>query len=179
MSGGLGVCNTAIKNMRINNKYSAFTLIELLVVIAIIGILAALSLVSFTTSQRQARDTQRKSDIKQYSTALEGFANGSGGLYPSHTSTVQLTAGTNTLCSELGLTNCPGDPKTGDASYIYKFVSNGTNGGATTPNATKYILWARLESSSNYWVICSEGKTGTSPVSSWTDPGAPSWNCPI
>lgn len=165
--------------MRNNTTKKGFTLIELLVVIAIIGILAALSLVSFTTSQRQARDTQRKSDIKQYSTALEGFANNASGLYTSHTSPITLSAGTNTLCSELGLTNCPGDPKTGDANYVYKFVSNGTNGGATTPNATKYILWARLESSSNYWVVCSSGKSGTSPTSTWTDPAAPNWNCPI
>jgi prepilin-type N-terminal cleavage/methylation domain-containing protein len=59
-----------------------FTLIELLVVISIIGILAALSLASFTTSQKQARDTERKSDLSQYRSSLESYANIKNGLFP-------------------------------------------------------------------------------------------------
>jgi len=40
----------------------AFTLIEMLVVISLIGILAALALASYAGTQKQARDTNRKSD---------------------------------------------------------------------------------------------------------------------
>lgn len=143
-----------------------FTLIELLVVIAIIGILAALSLVSFTTAQRQARDTQRKSDIKQYAASLESFANTTGGLYPSHTTAQTLTKASNIICGDLSMTNCPVDPVS-DPTHNYKYVSNGANG---TTTANTYILWARLEGSSNYWVECSAGKNGLSPTSGWTDP---------
>lgn len=148
---------------------SGFTLIELLVVISIIGILASLLFVSFTTSQKQARDAARKSDLKQYSTALEAFANANSGLYPSHTSTITLSSGSNTLCTDMNLNNCPGDSQVG---YAYKYISNGTNGGATTPDATEYVLWAQLEGSDNYWVLCSNGRSGTSAITGWTDPVA-------
>lgn len=137
-----------------------FTLIELLVVISIIGILAAISLVSFTTAQRQARDTQRKSDLKQYSASLESFANGANGVYPSLTAATSLATAGNTLCTDLGMTTCPIDPKTGDATYVYQYISNGTNGGIIGPDATKYVLWAKLESTTGYWVLCSTGRTG-------------------
>lgn len=173
-----------IKWKMINDKWqiqSGFTLIELLVVISIIGVLASLILASFTTSQRQTRDTQRKSDLKQYSASLEAFANSTGGLYPSYTSTQSLTASSNTLCTALGLTNCPSDPVS-DATHVYKFVSNGSGAGGST--ASTYVLWSLIESSPNYWVLCSNGKSGISPSSTWTDP-APSpvvngvLNCPI
>lgn len=145
-----------------------FTLIELLIVIAIIGILAALALVSYTSAQRQARDTQRKSDIKQYETSLETYANGANGLYPSRTVTTLSKSG-NLLCGDLGLTNCPADPVS-DSIHYYQYVSDGTGGGSAT--ATKYVLWVQLEGSANFWVVCSIGKSGLVPASGWTTPAA-------
>lgn len=153
-------------------KRNGFTLIELLVVISVIGILAAISLVSFGVAQKQAKDTERKSDLNQYRSSLESFANANGGLYPSRTATNRAS---ETLCTDLGLTGCPIDPKyTTDNTYDYKYESNGTN---ATKTATQYVLWAKLESSTNYWVVCSEGKSGTSPISGWTDPTG--GNCSI
>ena len=49
----------------------AFTLIELLVVIAIIGSLSALFLPNFMAVRERARDSQRKSDLKQIQKAFE------------------------------------------------------------------------------------------------------------
>lgn len=136
---------------------AGFTLIELLVVISVIGILAALGLVSYTTAQRQARDTKRKSDLSQYSSVLETYANKNGGLFVLSS---PATSATGTLCTALvadgdlgSTTNCPEDPKynAGDADpYLtYQYETNA--------NRTKYALWAKLESAAGYWLVCSSG----------------------
>jgi prepilin-type N-terminal cleavage/methylation domain-containing protein len=138
------------------NLKLGFTLIELLVVISIIGILAALSLASFSTAQKEAKDTERKSDLSQYQNSLEMFANKNGGLYYSLTASSRASA---TLCTGLLITGCPEDPKySSDNTVYYKYESDGING---TTSATKYVLWAKLENSSNYWIVCSNGKSGT------------------
>ncbi len=126
------------------NFLLGFTLIELLVVVSIIGILASLALVSYTRSQNQARDTRRKSDLRQYQTALENYANNNNGLYPA--------VSFSNLCSTLGMTNCPNDPKGGSATYSYVY----------TTDLSQYSLRANLEaySTGQYWVVCSNGKSG-------------------
>ena len=152
-----------MKMLLINTKPKilnrAFTLIELLVVISIIGILAALATVSFTASQKQARDINRKSDLSQYRTSLEAFANKNGGLYISYTSRITPDTTAN-FCQAMGFTTCPGDPKSPDSYYSY--ISDGTGGGSTS--ATEYVLYAKLENISvpgyTNWVVCSNGKSG-------------------
>ena len=137
-----------------------FTLIELLVVISIIGILAAMATLSFTGVQKQARDTQRKSDLAQYRSSLELFAN-SNSLYPGENSTVSADDTSSGLCKDLGVTSCPSDPKhSADATYDYKYQSDGSviTGAAV---ATKYVLWGKIENVTNmFWVVCSTGQSG-------------------
>ena len=50
-----------------------FTLLELLVKISIIGLLMALATVSFTTAQRNGRDSRRRADIEGVRKALEQY----------------------------------------------------------------------------------------------------------
>lgn len=147
-----------------------FTMIELLVVISIIGILAALALVSFTSSQKQARDSQRKSDLRQYSTALEGFGNNNNGLYKSRLGSGSGAQASTTGCTDLAITTCPEDPKfASDPSYPrYLYTTNGSDSGTLT--ATKYVLWAKLEGSTDYWVVCSDGKVGKKSQTGWSTP---------
>ncbi len=129
---------------------AGFTLIELLVVISIIGILAGMVVVSFTSSQKQARDTQRKSDLTQFRTALEAFANRGSGLYPVYVSATDLSG---TVCPAIGFSgSCPEDPKSSATAYQYCSNTGGTD----------YVLWATLENTTSYWVTCSSGKSGTS-----------------
>lgn len=143
------------------NLVWGFTMIELLVVVSIIGVLAALVMVSFTGSQKQAKDSQRKSDLRQYSTSIEAFANKNGGLYPSRTI---ATAAADGLCTDLDLTSCPDDPKyTANQTHSrYQYISDGSGSG--TADGTEYVLWAELENVTQYWVVCSIGKIGTAAV---------------
>lgn len=133
---------------------SAFTLIELLVVIGIIGIIAGIIFSVSTSSQKQAYDTQRKSDSKQYQTALEAYAARNNGLYIAQA--VPAAVDMTTLCPTLGLTalnTCTTDPKN-VSPYIYKYISDTAGSG--------YVIWAKMESASNlYWIVCSNGKSAT------------------
>lgn len=52
-----------------------FTLIELLVVISLIGILTTLVMANLTAGRSRGRDAQRKSDLKNISTALRLYYN--------------------------------------------------------------------------------------------------------
>jgi len=102
-----------------------FTLIELLVVIAIIGSLSALFLPNFMAARERARDSQRKSDLRQIQKAIE--------LYKQDQSPTTIPA-TDSLpavnnCWSSGA-NCtgniymnkiPGDPITG---LKYDYIDN-------------------------------------------------------
>lgn len=141
----------------------AFTLIELITVVAILGVLGTLVVIRFTGTQSTARDTRRQSDLRQYQSSLEVYANRSNSLYPTQTAAVNVT----TLCGTLNLTNCPDDPQ-GTNRYRYQSTAGGIN----------YVLWARLErpnSAGNieFYILCSTGAAGrltTAPTSG---------NCPI
>ena len=141
-------------------KIQGFTLIELLIVISIIGILAAMVTISFMNTQRQARDTQRKSDLSQYRNALEAFASKNNGLFPGESALVSVDNTTGGLCFDLGMaSSCISDPKD-SATYDYKYQSDGAVV-TGAPVATQYVLWSKLENVTNtYWVVCSGGQSG-------------------
>jgi prepilin-type N-terminal cleavage/methylation domain-containing protein len=122
-----------------------FTLVELLVTIAIIGILVVLGVVSFTGTQRQARDVKAKSDTKQYQTALEQYANTHEDYYPSFTSPQSLSG----LCESLGMSDCP--------EVNGSYLANGFGNGSAT--ATDYDIVTDLENSDDYLWASSDGTT--------------------
>lgn len=145
-----------IDNFR-NTK--AFTIIELLIVISLVAILSSAGLYTYSAAQKRSRDARRMSDLSQYRTALESFANNHDGLYPARANAVNTTV----LCGDLGLaaSACPADP-TNTGNYIYNYRSDGavTTGVAS---ATEYILYGYQEavSTNNFWGLCSSGSTIT------------------
>lgn len=112
----------------------AFTLVELLVVMAIIGILAALGAGNFRTAQMRGRDTQRKSDLKNVSNALELYYSDYK-KYPDSSAIVwgtEFKDGKGTVYFKV----LPTDPTSPSQSYTYTLV-NGSD--------QKYRLGANLE----------------------------------
>ena len=72
-----------MKNKATPAARRGFTLIELLVVMTIIAILIGLSLVSYQSARKSARDGKRKSDLEQIRSALEMYRSDSGtSAYP-------------------------------------------------------------------------------------------------
>jgi prepilin-type N-terminal cleavage/methylation domain-containing protein len=143
-----------------------FTLIELLIVMAIIATVASFGMIRFVGAQAGSRDTRRQSDIKQYQSALEIYALKNNGKYPP------IAAGVVTgLCDGgyLVSTTCPTDPRATIAADDYWYAPNDP----AAPGA--YVLWATLEKTPLYFVICSSGLVGTTPT------GAPptSGVCPL
>ncbi|KUK79545.1 MAG: hypothetical protein XD95_0310 [Microgenomates bacterium 39_7] len=113
-------------------KRSGFTLLELLIVITIIGILTSLAMVSYSSAQRRARDSQRQADLKAIQNALEQYYADHDGNYPSsvddcnHPGEEYLPAG------------IPADPKT---SVFYSPL---------TCNKTAYRFCADLEEDGSF-----------------------------
>ncbi|HUC94570.1 MAG TPA: prepilin-type N-terminal cleavage/methylation domain-containing protein [Candidatus Saccharimonadales bacterium] len=148
-------------NHRLNNF--GFTLVELLVVITILGILATVGLVAFTSAQTRGRDTERKSDLKQLSNALElyfsdhgSYPSSSGGLIMGCPSTVPSICswGTSEFTDNktLYFKTLPKDPVS-DEQYYYRtvIVDSVANQG--------FQLYARLENSQD--PSCINGNCGT------------------
>lgn len=136
---------------------AGFTLIELLIVIVIIGILSAFGFNSYTNAQKRARDAQKKNDIHQYKIALENFSTANNNLYPAYSNTNGVTASDSGLCGKLSTTYLASCPANADYPYMYQSDSTAADGSA---KALNWVLWVQLEASSNYWVVCANGKAG-------------------
>jgi type II secretion system protein G len=90
----------------------AFTLIELLVVISIIGILATLMIANLNSARARARDAERKSDLKNISTALRLYFNDNG-VFPPASGPKAIPWGspwTNSDGSTVYMQKVPNDP---------------------------------------------------------------------
>ena len=110
---------------------TGFTLIELLIVITIIGILASLLMSNFIGVRQRARDSQRKSDLRQIQSALELWR-ADQGTYP--TGAVITSCGNQLQCTIIGcstpvtyMQKIPCDPLGTSSSPIpYIFNSDGS-----------------------------------------------------
>jgi general secretion pathway protein G len=117
---------------RIKNSNSGFTLIELLIVIVVIGVLASVVLIYVNpiVQFQRARDTQRKSSLRQIQSALEMYRSDTGG-YPL-TASGPVCGNTFSSGTVTYLSKVPCDPKGG--SYVYKAT-----------DTMSYTLYACLE----------------------------------
>jgi general secretion pathway protein G len=100
-----------------------FTLIELLVVIAIIGSLSALFLPNFMLARERARDSQRKSDLRQIQKGIEMFKQDQNPTaIPASLPSVNSCWSSGANCTgNVYMNKIPGDPVTG---LKYDYVDN-------------------------------------------------------
>lgn len=107
-----------------------FTLVELLVVIAIIGILSSFLMANFIGVKQRARDTQRKSDLRQLQSSLELYRSDVGS-YPSSLPAcgASLTSGTSTYIQKT-----PCDPLSTQTYNTAKYSYVGTGSPPSTYN---------------------------------------------
>lgn len=146
-----------------------FTLIELLIAIAIVGALAGMAMIKLTGSTAQARDTRRETELKQYQTALEVYANSNAGRYPVAGGGTNIT----TICPTLSINPCVDDPQVTSSGLHYQYASDGF----------QYVLWAQLEkrggpqfNQTQFFLLCSSGEAGKrSPNQGNTNGGS----CPL
>jgi general secretion pathway protein G len=133
---------------KLKKSYFGFTLIELLVVIAIISGLSALLVPNFMGTRERARDTQRKSDLKQIQKALEMYRQDKNPIaYPTATNNrfgASSSCGSQFGTTVLYMNKIPCDPL-GPTPYYY----------AVDNNNLTYTLCACIENNAD-----SEASTG-------------------
>lgn len=128
--------------------FLGFTLIELLVVISILGILAGFGISRYILAEKQARDSERKSDLTQYRIALENYAAANDSVYPVACGNVTGLCSLDDFATEYLSGACLNDPRASVTTYYY-YCSD----------SLKYALWATLESG-GYYEVCSNGRSG-------------------
>lgn len=115
-------------------KKRAFTLLEILIVVGIIALLVGLISFSYSSAQKKARDSRRKSDLKAVQSALEQYYSVCSYTYPQTLSGGVICAAVDPTVAIMP--TIPVDPKTGVAYAI-------------TPGAgTSYTICTTLESES-------------------------------
>lgn len=146
-----------------------FTLVELLVVISILAILSTVSLVVFTSTQQNARDTKRQSDLKLIQSALEQYHTDQNYYPPSVTMDNLLTSGgalTNPDATKTYLKKTPFDPRKDDPAYPrYKYEAasasahNSICDNSSGIYCVDYCLFAEVENSDSGATIpgCNSG----------------------
>jgi len=109
-------------------KNKAFTLFELLVSISIIAILTALASISFSISQKKARDSKRVQDLSMIQKAMEQCYVLNNYAYPA-----VVTSGSSLSCGAGGqivMDMVPVDPKDPLPAYTYNQIGGGAMTGA-------------------------------------------------
>lgn len=125
-----------------------FTLIEMLVVISIIGVLTTLVAANINSARSRARDAERKSDIKNITTALRVYYNDKNRYPETLPSWGSEWSDGNTVYMQ----TLPNDPISPAQEYRYIM---GTESDLTDTDS--FILQACLENKSDTNGVVSEG----------------------
>lgn len=129
-----------LKKLFTPKSSKGFTLIELLVAITILGVISTIGFVSYSESQKIARDSRRKQDLRRIQTALELYKQSQPSTPKTYPTTgANSSSGSSTWITGLATTHInivPSDPlNTGSNIYTYYTADLGVT----------YQLCAKLE----------------------------------
>jgi len=134
-------------------KQHGFSLVELLISVSIIAILIAIGIASYSTINKQSRDTKRKSDIEQLRSAIEMYRS-ENGYYPNTgagwVDITSLSALTPTYIPAI-----PEDPKN-TTPYVYRYKATGLSNG----QYYGYCIEATVESAGSLSNTCTSIESG-------------------
>lgn len=115
---------------------NGFTLVELLVVVSLIGVLSTLVLANLNSARERARDSQRKSDLRNIQTALRMYYNDASS-YPLAAALPWGAVWTGASGATY-MNTLPKDPLSPTQDYVYTYV-----------DSENYTLSACLENKSD------------------------------
>ena len=172
-------------------KSKGFTLIELMVTISIIAIISAIGMMTYSQSQKLARDSRRKQDLEQIQKALSlyysdnnsypftpGGGCASGGstfagtyCYSNNASSPWILNLSNNYTSSLPKDPLKdmGDPNSG-TNYGYGYLS--ANAATCGADGRYFVLFTRLENTSDPDRLGAKDKALFHSVSSLSNGGA-------
>ena len=139
----------------------AFTLIELLVVIAIIGGLSALFLPNFMAVRERARDSQRKSDLKEIQKAFELYKQDQvDSSFPDTLPEKNSCWSSADSCTgNVYMNKFPGDPNSGEDYYYTVSVQDYTLCTCLENKADPDGTSANCNDGPDNAYLCSSGKS--------------------
>jgi len=148
-------------------RTSGFTIVELLIVVVVIAVLAAITIVAFNGVQARARDSQRRSDVRAITKALELYKI-SNGAYPAATPSCWESSNAASFMEYLvagagsaGIDSVPVDP-VNNSSYYYSYCRY---------SAGVY----NCDAARGDYVVVTIKRLETNP----TGAGESSWICPL
>ena len=128
-----------------------FTLVELLVSISILAILTLITLMAFSSVQKNSRDGKRKSDLSVIQSALEQY-HADQGYYPTADIVSALLVSGNALTSPSGnktyVSKISKDPLNTEPN-VYYYTATPSCDNTTGKFCTGYCLYAKMENNSN------------------------------
>ncbi len=153
----------------IKHKHKGFTIVELVVVIVMISILVTVATIAYRTTQRNARDEKRKTDVAMLRGALSEYR-ADKGEYPLATTCTTSPSGSSqcwrnevwTILKDGGyLEEIPQPETKAHSSHTSFNVASGGNAnyGYMFSSSTSYGLYVPMENGA-----C---KTGKSVNNSW------------
>lgn len=122
-----------------------FTIVELLIAITVMGILLVIAVVALSSSQRNARDDERKVDVQTITSHLEDYYNGANssgvtGRYPT-TSLTASEASIKTALRDVSTSTfiAPGSTSTSQTFIAATNATQTPEGVAPQPTVTTYV----------------------------------------